>query len=250
MIITPLDWSLLCIASFFAALVQAATGFGFAVLAVPFFLLILNSLAAIQVVIIVNLVVSLILLPRLWRQAAPNLLGWLALGSFLGFPLGMALYMYANLTLIKLLVAAITLVMAAQLARSNTRLLTQNGFSNTGAGAVGLLSGTMAASLAMPGPSVLLYLTYIGADKQTLRATTLTLFLFSFGGALAAQMLFAGVPAASWKTAAVLTPLVILGAVCGHIASRWLSEAVFRAAVLSILAVTGVYLFVTTLFYS
>ncbi len=82
-----------------------------------------------------------------------------------------------------------------------------------------------------------------------MRATTLTLFLFSYGGALCAQMLFAGVPFTIWKTAAVLTPLVMLGAFCGHLVSRRLSEAVFRTTILSILMLTGLYLLFTTLYF-
>ena len=45
----PIDWILLTAVSFVAALVQGATGFGFAIVAVPFYLIILGSLSAIQV---------------------------------------------------------------------------------------------------------------------------------------------------------------------------------------------------------
>jgi hypothetical protein len=48
------------------------TGFGFAVLAAPLFLLFVDSPRAIQLVIIISTALSFVALPGLWRAIAPG----------------------------------------------------------------------------------------------------------------------------------------------------------------------------------
>ena len=93
----PLSFAALAAVAFFAATVQAATGFGFAIMAVPFFLLIMGSLSAIQVTAVINFVISLVLLQRLLKDAPRRLLLHLILGSLAGFPIGLVIYKAADL---------------------------------------------------------------------------------------------------------------------------------------------------------
>ena len=88
----PIDWILLTAVSFIAALVQGATGFGFAIVAVPFYLIILGSLSAIQVSLIVTLSITILVAMRVWRNAPPALLGRLIGGTLAGFPAGILAY--------------------------------------------------------------------------------------------------------------------------------------------------------------
>jgi uncharacterized membrane protein YfcA len=93
----PIDWILLTAVSFIAALVQGATGFGFAIVAVPFYLIILGSLSAIQVSLIVTLSITILVAMRVWRNAPPGLLGRLIGGTLAGFPAGILAYRHADL---------------------------------------------------------------------------------------------------------------------------------------------------------
>ena len=70
-----------------AALIYAISGFGFAVLAAPFFLLFLDPARAIQLVIIISTALSIVVVPGLLPAIAPWLLLRLALGSLVGLPL-------------------------------------------------------------------------------------------------------------------------------------------------------------------
>ena len=74
---------------FAAALLQATNGFGFAVLAVPFFLLLAPPGEAIQIIIIISLATSLFVMPRLYRFVDLGLLCRLTLGSLAALPLGL-----------------------------------------------------------------------------------------------------------------------------------------------------------------
>jgi uncharacterized membrane protein YfcA len=95
------------------------TGFGFAVLAAPLFLLFLDTQRAIQLVIIISTALSLVALPGLWRAIAPGLLLRMGLGSLAGLPLGDRLGADAFAILAILLLGAAglyTLAAAADLA--------------------------------------------------------------------------------------------------------------------------------------
>ena len=60
-------------------------GFGFTLLAVSFFLLIIQSGDAVQLLIVVNLAISLALISKLWRTVDRALWTRLVAGAFLGF---------------------------------------------------------------------------------------------------------------------------------------------------------------------
>ena len=99
-----LDWAGLAATTSAAALLQAASGFGFAVLATPLFLLFVDPPRAIQLVIIITTTLSLVVLPGLWRAIVPGLLLRLGLGSLAGLPLGLIAFRHADPILVRALV--------------------------------------------------------------------------------------------------------------------------------------------------
>ncbi len=246
----PIDWILIVATTFVAALTQASVGFGFAIMAVPFFLLILESVIAIQVAIILTLAISLVLVWRLWRDAPRGLLFRLIAGTTVGFPIGIAGYLHAGLAEIKVTVAVLIVGFTTYLFFSNRgRDVAGPPVTRPAADlAVGVVSGAMASGLGMPGPSVLIYLSYVGAEKVATRALALTLFTFSYGGGLVIQAGAAGIDEATWTLSAYLIPVVLVGTGLGHVLSGYLSQGVFRTAVLVILAVTGLYMLGVTVF--
>ena len=247
------DGVLLALVTLFASVAQAATGFGFAVIAVPLFLLILDSLAAIQLTIIVTLAISLALLPRLLGAAPRPLVLRLVAGSAIGFPVGMIAFLYASIATIKLTVGIVIMVFAARLL-----LERRAGLEPVGSGGsaslksdlgVGVISGAMATCLAMPGPAVLIYLSSRGFEKTILRASTLTLFTFSYGGALGLQAAFSHIAVGTWVTAGALLPVALVGTAIGHLASKRLGQELFRTIVLILLVATGLNVTAAALFF-
>src|SRR5258708_267218 len=87
--------------TFVAALLYAVTGFGFAVLAAPIFLLFTDPAPAIQLVIIISTVLSIVVLRGLLPAIAPWLLLRLALGSLVGLPLGLVAFRYPDRFLVR-----------------------------------------------------------------------------------------------------------------------------------------------------
>ncbi len=234
-----------------AAVVQSTVGFGFTLLAASFFLLILQSATAIQLLIVLNLVISLWVVRNLWRNVPRALLIKLVAGATVGFPAGLALFNYASVDQLKLVVAAAILVFVPLLAfrhrsvqEQGASLLIYRSSSSVG---VGILAGAMTTSRGMPGPVLVIYLTAHGADKDAIRAISLTFFAVAYAAALLLQALTFGVEGEVWMMAVVLVPVAGIGAQLGHWLSHRVTESTFRRAVLLLLGATGVYTLITTL---
>src|SRR6516165_10207076 len=107
--------------TFGSALLYAISGFGFAVLAAPLFLLFLDPPRAIQIVIIISTVLSIVVLRGLLPAIAPWLLLRLAFGSLVGLPLGLVAFRYADPTLVRAAAGAMILGFAILMAVSRRR---------------------------------------------------------------------------------------------------------------------------------
>jgi len=244
-----LDWPLLLTVTFFAATVQSATGFGFGLIAVSAFLVVLNSIAAVQLVIIITCVMLAVHSFRLWNVAVKSLLRSLSIGCALGFPLGILAYKQFDMTTIKLTVAILLIALSSQ----NAWLLFRHRKSIKNIGhkptqgstlAVGIISGLMASSIAMPGPPVMLYLVNSNLTKDQVRATVQTFFLVSYVGALLLQTTLVGIDIDIWITAAILLPSALLGLNTGYYLSKRINQQFFKGLVLVILMLTGLFMLV------
>ena len=107
--------------TFGSALLYAISGFGFAVLAAPLFLLFLDPAPAIQLVIIISTVLSIAVLRGLLPAIAPWLLLRLALGSLVGLPVGLVAFRYADPILVRAAVGAMIFGFAILMAISRRR---------------------------------------------------------------------------------------------------------------------------------
>jgi uncharacterized membrane protein YfcA len=236
------DWAGLAATSFAAALLQAANGFGFAVLATPFFLLFAEPGHAVQLVIIITLALSVVVLPGLHREVHKPLLLRLALGSLVGLPPGLLAFDAADPVLVRAAAGIVILVFTAVLAANHLRrrgavfALRPGGDLVTGA-----VSGFATALVGMAGPPVLIYLMLAGATPRAVRATLLNFFALSYGATLVAHVATIGVPRATWLGAASLVPFAWAGGLIGRtVADRLGNEAAAGLAIL-VLAIAGLY---------
>ena len=244
--LAPSQWIVLIVVTLVAGAVQSATGFGFAVIAVPFFLIALDSLTAIQINIVLNLFNVLVVAPRIWRSAPQPLLRGLIGGTLLGLPAGMLAYLYADLTHVKVGVAVLIIGFAVHLIVSAGRRRSTGHPGPKGTWLTGGISGALTTALAMPGPPVLIYLSQFNIEKEAFRAVNLSLYVVSYVFALGLQGTFGQMRTSTWVLAAALIPIAALGGVIGHRVSPWLSQRGFRILVLATLVVTGVYMLYST----
>jgi len=235
--------------TFGSALLYAISGFGFAVLAVPLFLLFLDPAPAIEIVIIISTVLSIIVLRGLLPAIAPWLLFRLALGSLVGLPLGLVAFRYADPILVRAAAGAMIFGFAILMAISRRR----SGQAGQGKHwtafamspgldlAAGAVSGIAAALVGQPGPPVLIYLLLVGAAARTVRATLLAFFALSYGVTLASHEATIGIPAATWLAAGILIPFAFFGGLAGRPIGDRLGAEAFTLLAIALLALAGAY---------
>jgi uncharacterized protein len=238
------EWAELVATTFVAALLYAVSGFGFAVLAAPLYLLFLDPARAIQLVIIISTALSIVILPGLRRAIAPWLLLRLALGSLAGLLPGLFAFRYADPVLVRAIVGTTILAFAVLMTVSRRRHgqswapLPMSPGLDFAAGAV---SGVATVLVGMAGPPVLIYLLLGGAPPKTVRATLLSFFALSYGAALISHAATIGIPARTWLAAAVLIPFAFLGGFAGRPLGDRLGAGAFAMLVIALLTMAGLY---------
>src|SRR5215469_4431448 len=235
--------------TFGSALLYAISRFGFAVLAVPLFLLFLDPAPAIELVIIISTALSIVVLRGLLQAIAPWLLLRLVLGSLVGLPLGLAAFRYADPILVRTAAGAMifgfAILMAVSRLRSGrpgqgkhwTALEMRPGLDL----AAGAVSGIASALVGQPGPPVLIYLLLAGAAVSTVRATLLAFFALSYGVTLASHAATIGIPVPTWLAAGVLLPFAFFGGLAGRPIGDRLGAEAFAILATALLAVAGAY---------
>ena len=236
----------LIIVTFFASVVQSATGFGFALIAVPVYLIILNSAAAVQVVIIISIAMSLPLWLKLKDDMHDDFMKWILIGCALGFPMGIYLFLEMDLQTIKTVVAIFIILVSIQNAWQmfvakrgaiDVELLPKPVLS-----IIGIFSGIFGVAMAMPGPTLMLFLSKTLLRKNEIRAVMMAIFVFAYSGAAIMQIIFAGISADTWITSLIVTPAALLGVYVGHQLSKKINERMFKSLILIILILTGLFM--------
>jgi uncharacterized membrane protein YfcA len=235
--------------TFGSALLYAVSGFGFAVLAAPLFLMFLDPARAIQLVIIISTVLSIVVLRGLLSAIAPWLLLRLALGSLVGLPLGLVAFRYADPIAVRAAAGAIIFAFAILMAISRRRSRrpaqgkrgTAFAMSPVLDFAAGAVSGIASALVGQPGPPVLIYLLLAGTEVRTVRATLLAFFALTYGGTLASHAATIGIPTPTWLAAGILLPFAFLGGLAGRPIGDRLGAEAFALLAIALLAVAGAY---------
>jgi uncharacterized protein len=243
------DWAGLAAVTFGAAVLQAAGGFGFAVVATPLFLLFVEPAHAVQLVIVVSSVLSIVVLPHMWRSIAPRLLVRLTGGSLFGLPLGLLAFGHSDPRLVRLAAGVIVLGFAAVIAamrrggRGRTLAMTRGRDLTAGA-----VSGAATALVGMSGPPVLIYLMLVEAAPRTIRATLLAFFALIYSATLAAHAATIGIPAQTWVTAGILIPFALTGGFVGRPLGDRLGADAFAILAIGLLGAAGLYTFAAAAF--
>lgn len=240
-----MTWVLLFAVTFIASVVQSATGFAFALIVVPAYLLLLGTADVVQITIILSVVMSVVHLPKLKSDIPFPLLKWLALGCAFGFPIGLYIYSHIDPAMLKIMVAVFIIVICIQ---NGWNMFKQTqakaGYHKVILTTTGVLSGILGASLAMPGPLVMLYLSRTTLSKDEIRATMISFFVFVYIAILVLQSVVIGVERQTWMTSAYLVPAALIGVFVGHQISKRINERLFKGLILIILIVTGIMMLI------
>lgn len=230
-----------------AALLQAATGLGFGLLAGPVILLVLNSGSAIQISLMLSLLIALVLSPSLTLDLDRTLLKRVMLGSLAGFPLGILAFRAINTDTLKLLAGLAVLYMVLTVTGAIRFPQSHRGAQGVRDLGTGVLSGAMCTSIAMPGPAVAARMAAQAHPKANIRATVLMTLLLSNVAAILFQAAMVGVAGETLVLAAWLAPATLVGVALGRLIVARVSERGFRIVLALLLSATSLSLVVNAL---
>ena len=238
------------IAVFLAAVLQAATGVGLGMIVGPALILVMGSKSAIQVAIILNLSLSVLLLPGEIREIHWPSLKILVLGTVVGMPVGLLLISMLDLTGLKLFAAITVSLCGVQLIHNRYRQSATGTTNEAGAMTLpgaSIASGIMTSSLAMPGPVAMWALARKGIKAEQIRATLRGLFVISYALALLAHALRGMDWGLVIDSSLDLGIALAAGTAIGFLVKRRLPEWVLNNLLLGMLLVMGLSLFAKSL---
>ncbi|WP_230502573.1 sulfite exporter TauE/SafE family protein [Sutcliffiella rhizosphaerae] len=224
-----------------ASLLQTSTGYGFSIIGTPFLLLIYPVHTAIQINIILSICLSAFMIFKIRKEVDNSLLIRLIKGSIMGLVLGIFVYLYLDIRVLKMIVGALILVLTVLIIFKLTMDRTRNKDFLTGG-----ISGLLTTSIGVPGPPMLLYFSGAGIDKTTLRSTTLAYYLFVYFASLVMQISFGGTSKEAWVSSFLAMLPLFAGILLGQLLFKWISQKTFRIITYVILIFTGIYLLVTS----
>ena len=139
--------------SFLAGLVRGFSGFGTAMIYLPFAASVLSPVWALTALIVMDLLAPLLLVPRALRDGHPPDILRLAAGSLVGVPLGVALLLVMSVDIFRFSVSSVALLLlvALMLGLRYRGVLTRAMVYGTGG-----LGGLLAGSVGIPGPPVIM----------------------------------------------------------------------------------------------
>jgi uncharacterized membrane protein YfcA len=187
-------------------------------------------------------VISCSLITKIHKDIDVAILKRFIIGSFVGLPLGITIFLLLNINSLKLGISIIILALTIMLL-----LKFRVGQTKSRDLVVGGLSGALTTSIGMPGPPILLYFSGTNTQKEKLRATTLAFYLFIYSMSLIIQVIFIGTNKTIWISSGLALPLVFVGLFLGQLLFKRINQSLFRIFTYIILLFTGVYLFIESL---
>jgi len=242
------DWLVLAAAVAAGAAVQAATGFGFAILAAPVFLAVLNSTAAVPILVALHVVQCLVLVPRISGSVPWPQLRGLGLGALVGCPLGLVVFHALDVQLMKLAIGVTILFVAAMLTWRRLRPVIRSPDasavdpshrSRLPLGVTGALSGALTAMLVMPGPPLMVHLLRHPLPPAPARSLSIMFFAGCYVAVLLAHVMAGSLGSEDWRTILRLTVPVLVGTYAGLRMAPWLAERHFVPVLNGLLFLAG-----------
>jgi uncharacterized membrane protein YfcA len=218
-----------------ASTAQSVAGFGFALIAVPLFVTVLDVRDAVVLTTLLGVVNTGILAVTNRRNVPWSTVLPLLAGAIAGMPAGLAVLLLAPPDAIRLLVAAATLLMTVALLRG-FRLESRSLLVELGVGGV---SGSLNTSTGTNGPPVVLYLQGREFPPEEFRAALAVFFVtcnvITLGTFLASRIVTLDAVALF----AAGLPAIAAGTALGHAVGRRVEAERFRALVFGLLVASA-----------
>jgi uncharacterized membrane protein YfcA len=218
-----------------AALVQVLSGFGFALLSVPLMTLALPTREAVVVSTLLGAGVSTWQAWHLRADTVRPLARRLVVSAYLGMPLGLAVFLTVDDSVLRLLLGVAVLVAVGLLLIRVDLSAAPRSLDF----AAGFMSGVLNTSLSTNGPPLAFTLQARGVTPNAFRATINTVFAFSNILGLSLFLAAGKVDHDGVVAALVALPALFVGQALGLPLRRFVSPERFRVMVIVLLVLAG-----------
>lgn len=231
----PLTVAAILLLAAMAAFIQALSGFGFSLFIVPPLAVILGPQDTVVLANLLGFVGNTLQFVRLRKLVERRQATTLAIGSFIGMPIGLAVLLLVDPIALQFGIAVAVILFTLALMRG----LELHGGGTPGDVAVGFTSGMLNTSTSMSGPPVIIYLHGKRLAPQAFRAT-INAFFLSTG--VVALILLAGAGTIRWELVVLVAasfPAMEVGRFIGNHMFDRVNEVLFRRLVYVILLLSA-----------
>lgn len=221
---------------FTAGLVRGLTGFGLALVAVPFLSIIISPKVVVPVVVLQTVATNVPLVYRARADVQPRRIWPLVAGAIAGLPLGSALLVWASPDTLRLLIGTVVSLFALALMAGLRYKVRRERLAFL---PVGFASGVLNGSSSLSGPPVILFFANQGVPPRIFRANILAFFfvsnlvavgVFTLRGLFTSEVLI--------TAASLFLPLAI-GTAVGDVLAHRVRASAFRAITLVVVLGAG-----------
>ncbi len=219
----------------FAALVQSISGFGFALMAVPLMVIVIDLQIAVVVSTLVGTVSTSWQAWQLRDQRDRILTRRFIVSSCLGAPFGLAAFIWVPQNSLKLILGFSVLFGVVVLSRGLDMRSTHHSFDWL----MGVLSGVLLMATSTNGPPIVFTLHARRINPESFRATLNSIFAIT--GMIGTVLFVASGKVSSdvARVSAITVPIMIAGVYVGMLLRRFIAPQRFRVLVLVLLAASG-----------
>lgn len=224
------------LAAVIAGLAQSSIGFGMAMIMSPCVMLVLEPVAVVPTILLVNILNSLLVTWRYWHHVQLKSVLPLAVGGIVGFTIGIQVLLYLNPNTMRLLVGLFVLTFTTILWRGWRRPVEEKPWITM---PIGVVSGFAGGTTSMSGPPVILFLANQGHERDHFRATLIAYFtiinvygiirFFTMGALTSEVLTYAG----------ALIPATLAGTTLGILYGGRIPEKTFKNLIFILLAFIG-----------
>ena len=220
---------------FATSVVQAVAGFGFALLAVPLMVVVIDLQSAVIISSFVGTLSNMLQSWQLRRNINRNMTRRFLLATAVGSPVGLLLFVYANQSALKIVLGLSILFGVFVLSRG----LELQHVSSWLDWIMGILSGVLLMATSTNGPPLVFVLQARRIDPATFRATLNMVFLVSGTFGLVMFGLAGEILRSDVNVAAFAIPAMVIGVSTGVVIRKYVQQELFKKIVLILLTIGG-----------
>jgi uncharacterized membrane protein YfcA len=219
-----------------ASLLKGMTGFGFALIAIPFLSIMYPVKVLVPAMAMFNLLSSIFLLLKIREKISWYYFIPMFAASLGGIPLGIYMLDYLDEKVLRIIIGGILIVVSAKMLAG---IPLARRFRNKPIVFAGFLSGVLSGSVSLGGPPLVIAMNRKNYSKELFRGIFAWFSTFSSFFALAAFYVRGLIPAGSFNLALYYSPLLLIGSTLGNRWASLINPEKFKRVVVIVNVFTG-----------